>query len=44
MRLAEIVPDMDNREITKFDCDCGFTYAMSAIAREEEWRQRTQAA
>jgi hypothetical protein len=44
MRLAEIVPDIDDREITKFECDCGFTYAMSPFARDEKRRQRPPAA
>lgn len=44
MRLAEIAPDMNDRDVIKFDCGCGFTYAMSSLAREEERLQRTEAA
>jgi hypothetical protein len=44
MRLAEIVPDMNDRDVIKFDCNCGFTYAMSSIVREEEQLQRIEAA
>jgi len=44
MRLAEIVPDMNDRDVIKFDCRCGFTYAMSSLAREEGRLQRIEAA
>jgi hypothetical protein len=36
MRLAEVEPAEDGRDVTKFDCQCGFEYHLPPSAGGEQ--------